>query len=343
MTTTTRKKLFLASSSELAEDRQAFEIFVNRKNKEWFDKGVFIHLEQWEDFLDAMSRTRLQDEYDKAIHDCDLFVMLFWRKVGLYTREEFETAFGQFQTTNRPFIFTYFKDVRDDSGSVDANDLASLQVFQARLHELGHFQTRYQTIDGLTHHFGQQLDKLVANGFIEFRPDEEGPVGMSYAATLTGNGAIAQGEGATAVGPGGVNVGGNNAGPINTGTQIDTGGAAYVRGNITAGRDFVGRDRITKGIQGADLDPLFASVRAAVGTHASPDQQAVAGKRVREIEAEVVKGEQVDDSRLGRLIDGLLEMVPGAVGAVVKLFATPILGGIVGPVTRVVLDKWKTD
>ena len=48
-------RIFLASSSELAEDRQAFERLVNRKNKLWHDRGVFLELQMWEDFLDVMS------------------------------------------------------------------------------------------------------------------------------------------------------------------------------------------------------------------------------------------------------------------------------------------------
>ena len=96
------KKIFLASSSELKEDREQFEIFINRKNKSWFKKGVFLELVIWEDFLDFVSQTRLQDEYNEAIKECDLFVMLFFTKVGKYTEEEFETAFGQFKKTNKP-------------------------------------------------------------------------------------------------------------------------------------------------------------------------------------------------------------------------------------------------
>ena len=113
------KKIFLASSSELQEDRKEFEIFINRKNKEWVDQGVFLELVQWEDFLDAVSKTRLQEEYNKAIRECDLFVMLFFTKVGQYTAEEFETAFGQFQATPKPFIFTYFKDAEISTGSAN--------------------------------------------------------------------------------------------------------------------------------------------------------------------------------------------------------------------------------
>jgi len=40
-------------------------------------------------------------------------------------------------------------------------------------------------------------------------------------------------------------------------------------------------------------------------------------------------------------VDGLVAMVPGTVGAVVSMFATPILSGIAGPVTKFVLGKLK--
>lgn len=172
-----RKKLFLASSSELKEDREQFEILISRKNGDWVGKGVFIDLIVWEDFLDAMSRTRLQDEYNKAIRECDLFVMLFATKVGRYTAEEFETAFGQFQATRKPHIFTYFKDTKISTGSAERADLTSLWAFQDKLKELGHFPTRYENVDALKFHFNRQLDKLAAGGFIEFRPDPPEPGG----------------------------------------------------------------------------------------------------------------------------------------------------------------------
>jgi len=54
-------KIFLASSSELKGDREQFEIFINRKNKEYIRKVIFLELVIWEDFLDAISPTHLQD------------------------------------------------------------------------------------------------------------------------------------------------------------------------------------------------------------------------------------------------------------------------------------------
>lgn len=171
----TKKKLFLASSSELKEDREQLEIFINRKNKDWIDKGIFLEFIVWEDFLDAVSQTRLQDEYNKAIQQCDIFVMLFCTKVGKYTEEEFETAFGQFKATNKPFIFTYFKDTEISTGNAIKKDLLSLWAFQEKLGELGHFYPVYKNIDELKFKFNQQLDKLATSGFIEFKPDKTGP------------------------------------------------------------------------------------------------------------------------------------------------------------------------
>jgi len=215
------KSVFLASSSELKEDRLEFESFIGRKNSSWVSKGFFLRLVIWEDFLDAMSQTRLQDEYDKAIREADMFVMLFCTKVGKYTEEEFEIAFQQFKATNKPFIFTYFKDIEISAGTPNNQDLISLRAFQEKLRTLGHFQTVYKNIDTLKVHFGQQLDKLAAKGFIKFDPEEDHTAASGSVST----------------------------GNINTGTKtnIDTAGGAYVGGHVnTHGGDFVGRNKKVK-------------------------------------------------------------------------------------------------
>ncbi len=168
------KKIFLASSSELKEDRQEFEVLVARQNNEWVRRGAYLELIIWEDFLDAMSQTRLQDEYNKAVRECDIFVMLFSTKVGRYTQEEFETAFGQFKASNRPLIFTYFKDAQISTATADQDDLMSLFAFRKKLSSLGHFPTIYRNAGELKYHFDQQLEKLVADGFIELATARSG-------------------------------------------------------------------------------------------------------------------------------------------------------------------------
>lgn len=156
--------IFLASSEELKDDREKFEQFIGRKNKILNEHGQFIKLVIWEDFIVVMSKTRLQDEYNKAIRESDIFVMLFANKVGKYTREEFETAFGQFKETNKPRIYTYFKKAPVIVDDIPREDIQSLWDFQDRLKILGHFWTKYDNSDDLIYQFNEQLEKLTVNG-----------------------------------------------------------------------------------------------------------------------------------------------------------------------------------
>jgi hypothetical protein len=212
--------VFLASSAELVAHREAFELRVHRVSKAWQKEGVTLHVEIWEDFIDAMSPSRLQDEYNKVIKQCDVFVMLFHTKVGMYTEEEFNTALGQFHKTHKPFIYTYFHTAVDTGSPLVTADAESLQAFKAKLKALGHFYTGYDNVEALQLHFTDQLTKLRANGFIEFPQQPSGPGmgGTSYCATVSGGSASAQGVGARAQ-VGGISVGGNNTGAINQVTQ----------------------------------------------------------------------------------------------------------------------------
>ena len=157
-------RIFVASSAELAEHRDAFDLHVRQLNDRWVRRGLHLEPVRWENFLDAMSREGLQHEYNRAIGGCELFVMLFRAKVGQYTCEEFEKAFGQFKATGKPRIYTYFHDCDIKTGSVDRKGMQSLWAFQDRLQELGHFQTVYQNTDRLLLHFVDQLEKLYEAG-----------------------------------------------------------------------------------------------------------------------------------------------------------------------------------
>ena len=163
-------KLFLASSSELKEHREQFEIFIYRRCKAWFERDIFLHLDIWEDFLDAMSPGGLQSEYNRVIRDCDIFVMLVHNKVGPYTAEEFSEAFGQFSETQKPFIFTYF---REPVTTKEPEALNSLEAFETELRRLKHYKKPYGSIAELREHFGNQLDKLAAVNFGRMEPEAD--------------------------------------------------------------------------------------------------------------------------------------------------------------------------
>lgn len=153
------KKLFLASSEELSADRVAFELMIGQLNQEWVPRDIFFHLVVWENFIDAMSKEGLQHEYNKVIQSCDIFVLLFFTKVGRYTAEEFETAFGAFRAGNRPLVYTYFKDDLILTGDIDEGILSLLE-FKKKLGALKHYYTRYRSAEELKWLFSRQLDKL---------------------------------------------------------------------------------------------------------------------------------------------------------------------------------------
>ena len=154
-------KIFLASSSELENDRREFEIFINRKNNEYIQENIFLQLVLWEDFLDAMSPTRSQDEYNKAVAASDIFVGLFHTKVGKYTNEEFLKALETFKENGKPLIFTYFKNEAIQPNDIKKDDILSLFNFQEKLKELEHFWSNYADINDLKFQFTNQLTKLL--------------------------------------------------------------------------------------------------------------------------------------------------------------------------------------
>jgi hypothetical protein len=167
-------KIFLASSNELQREREQFETEIYRKCKSWFDKGIFLHLDIWEDMSARLSLAGSQSEYNKFVKDADLFIFLAYSKVGIYSEEEFEQAFGQFRSTQKPFIFTYFKTSPD-------NIQDSLDGFKKKLFELKHFYANFNDINDLWNQFNKELDRLEATGFTENqRPENESTLKASY-------------------------------------------------------------------------------------------------------------------------------------------------------------------
>jgi tetratricopeptide (TPR) repeat protein len=152
-------KIFLASSEELAQQRKDFEYFIYQQCKAW---DVLINVIAWENSIsNSMSKTRLQDKYDDVIPTCDMFVGLFFTKVGKYTEEEFEVAWKSFQKSGKPLIFTYFKHQPQNRFRTFWNKLwpSSLDQFWNKLWKLGHFPTQYQNTEDLHLQFGAELQR----------------------------------------------------------------------------------------------------------------------------------------------------------------------------------------
>jgi internalin A len=155
-------EIFLASSYELKKDRNDLEIFINRENKKLIKKNVFLNLNIWEDFVDSMSQTRLQDEYNKVAINSDILISLFGTKVGKYTLEEFSVCYKNFKETSSPkHIYTFFKNITTNISSINRDDFNSLKDFKDRLVDLGHFSTSYNDENDLVKQIKLQFDKIL--------------------------------------------------------------------------------------------------------------------------------------------------------------------------------------
>lgn len=118
-------------------------------------------------------------------------------------------------------------------------------------------------------------------------------------------------------------------------------GGVNISGSVgSVGGDIVGRDKIGAPSAAAlddALRPVLEVIRAA-----APQVKPEAEAKLAALQQEAGKGESANDRTLADLVDGLVKLVPAAVSAVVSAFATPILGGVAGPVTGFVLDKLRS-
>lgn len=103
--------IFLASSFELQPEREKFEIFIGRQNKRLVKKNVMLELEVWEDMGAELNKSRKQEDYNKILGKAEIVLVLFWTKMGKYTREEFELAYKRFldSENKRPLVYVYEK------------------------------------------------------------------------------------------------------------------------------------------------------------------------------------------------------------------------------------------
>lgn len=165
-------KIFLASSEELTDDRNAFGNLVRRLDKIYEKRGIRIELFEWEDYDAAYNDRRKQDEYNDQIKASDMFLALFHTKAGKFTIEEFDVATEEFKKKASPKVYTYCKDLKE--GEMESRELTE---FKERLiKEMGHYWSRYNNRDSMQLHFVMQLQLVETSGAVEQLKVEDGTV-----------------------------------------------------------------------------------------------------------------------------------------------------------------------
>ena len=159
--------IFLASSiKDCREERLEIDNFI-RTVSDTFEDRYEVKLQPLlcEYFDDAVKSERTQNEINKKVCGSDFCYFIFCHRAGEYTREEFDVAYEQFQNTNKPKIYTYFREVADSETEED------LRTFKQMLEEkVGHYYGEFSHIDTVKLRILLNL-KLTEMDFLEIKAD----------------------------------------------------------------------------------------------------------------------------------------------------------------------------
>ncbi|MDP1817536.1 MAG: hypothetical protein Q8K92_23960, partial [Leadbetterella sp.] len=155
-------KIFLASSYELQSEREKIELEINRMNKDLRHHGIFLELLIWEDGKHIGKSFRSQDNYNLELDTCDVFFLLFYSKVGKFTKEEFERAKARFDASNTPRMVLFQKNT-DLPNNLSPADFTSRQAFLDHLRDIEHYPTEFGNTDALIRIIGGCIDNLIAD------------------------------------------------------------------------------------------------------------------------------------------------------------------------------------
>lgn len=172
-------KIFLASSEELKEERKELADLVSNLNHILSRRDIFVDLVKWE-YLDAsMGELHKQEEYNAELRDCELCIVLYWTRFGMYTKTELDTAYSELKSGHNPRkLYVYFK--------VSENPSEDLRIFKESFpNEYGHFSTDFGNIDTLKAHFLLQFldymsSQLKANDVLEIRDSQVKVNGQTF-------------------------------------------------------------------------------------------------------------------------------------------------------------------
>jgi len=131
-------KVFIASSNDEVEERNAIKNTLLAINNSTQGYGITISPVMWElesvEFQQGLDRK--QNEYNELLSSSDMVIFLFGKRVGKFTREEFEEACKFVKGRNLLKVYVYFKNVDlgkiGSLGSADAdgvNNIIKLKGF----------------------------------------------------------------------------------------------------------------------------------------------------------------------------------------------------------------------
>lgn len=147
-------KVFIASSKELHIERLEFTDMIVQLDQALEPRGIRIEPVKWEYHDASMGAERKQTEYNNKLRECEMCLVLYWNEFGVYTKEEFDTAYESLKAGRNPQkLYIYFKEPATDIKP-------ELEGFKASFAtDYGHFYCTFENVDTMRLNFLLQFEQ----------------------------------------------------------------------------------------------------------------------------------------------------------------------------------------
>jgi len=154
-------KIFLASSNELATERERIEIFISRENKKYFEDNIFLELVIWEDLKKGFQGKRYQDYLNEEMLKCNIVISMFFTKVGDFTKEEFDVAYKGFKEGRKPnHLYVYFKQGQVNIDDIDV-EILNIKKLKDKIKEAEQIFNSFDSTSNLILQLTRQFELIV--------------------------------------------------------------------------------------------------------------------------------------------------------------------------------------
>jgi uncharacterized protein YoxC len=173
-------QVFLASPSDVAQERDILEAVITEANRTWSKNlGLTFELVRWETNSHPSFSTDPQAAINEQVGtEYDVFIGIFWGRIGSPTPraksgtlEEFNRALSRYQSTqNHPKIMLYFKDAPISPSKIDTSQLAELQSFKDSISSLGGLYSVFEDVGGFESSVRAHLAAIAQSFAAEHKP-----------------------------------------------------------------------------------------------------------------------------------------------------------------------------
>lgn len=165
-------KIFIASSSDLEEERKELKLYIDSLNNQYADYDVRLETKLWEYMSKTYNDSRKQNDYNNELLDSDMVIFMFGSRIGRYTKEEFDVAVQNKRNNKNPrHIVTYFKDVTLRTYGLQQNDFKELKgVLDLKNYiakELEQIHVPFTNISDLQFQVSDEINRIIIESFFK--------------------------------------------------------------------------------------------------------------------------------------------------------------------------------